>query len=135
MISPTGQGLRQADKWGMGAYGASRKKGKTIHLGADYICEPGQNVVAPITGIIARESRPYGDPEWLYRYSGLVMYNEHVSLKLFYLEPMRQFIGTRVRMGDIIGIAQKISDRYPGMTDHIHLQIDSVNPEIFMGMI
>ena len=135
MISPTGRGVRQADKWGMGLYGASRGKGMRTHKGADYVCEPGQNVVAPITGTIAREARPYGDPEWLHRYSGLVIFNQYVSVKMFYLEPMRQLIGKRVRMGEVIGIAQKISDKYPDMIDHIHLEIESVNPELFMGMI
>jgi len=135
MISPTGKGIRQADKWGRGAYGASRDKGNRKHKGTDYVCEPGQNVVAPITGIIRREARPYADPDWLYRYSGLVIENENVSIKMFYLEPMRHLIDKRVRMGDTIGIAQKISDKYPDMIDHVHLQIDSVNPEIFMGMI
>ena len=133
MIQPTGKGLREVDKWGNGYYGASR--GNRIHKGADYVCEPGQDIVAPITGIIARESRPYGDPEWLYRYSGLIIYNEYCNLTLFYLEPLRYLIGTKVRMGEKIGIAQDISERYPGMTPHIHLQINNIDPELFMNFL
>ena len=135
MISPTGQGMRKADKWGKGCYRASRGKGMRLHKGADYVCEPGQDVVSPITGVIMREARPYGDPEWVYRYSGLVIYNDYCSLKLFYLEPIRHLIGTKVRMGDKVGVAQDISERYEGMIPHIHLQMDSVNPQIFMDFL
>ena len=135
MISPTGKGLRKADKWGKGCYGASRGKGMRLHKGADYVCEPGQDIIAPIGGIIARESRPYGEPDWLYRYSGLIMYNELCNITLFYLEPLRFLIGTTVRMGDKIGIAQDISEKYAEMVPHIHLQINSIDPELFMNFL
>ena len=135
MISPTGKGMRRPDKWGGGNYRASRKKGMRLHQGVDYTCKPGQDVVSPITGVIMREARPYADPEWVYRYSGLVIYNDYCSLKLFYLEPIRHLIGTKVRMGDKVGIAQDISERYEGMAPHVHLEISSVDPEIFMNLL
>jgi len=135
MVSPTGKGLRQSDKYGRGAYGVSRRSGTRKHQGADYICEPGQDVVAPIAGTIKREARPYPPPDWFTRYSGLVIENEYCSIKLFYLEPMRQLIGQRIRMGQTIGVAQDISKRYEGMIPHVHLEITSIDPALFTDFL
>lgn len=133
MISPTGKGIRNPDNWGKGVYGSSRKSQdqKRIHAGTDYICEPGQDVVAPIRGLILRRSRPYAKGI----YSGLLIQGRHIAVKMFYFKPETGIIGCFVKQGRKIGVAQDISDKFPGMTPHIHLEIDSVDPEIFTDFL
>jgi murein DD-endopeptidase MepM/ murein hydrolase activator NlpD len=127
MISPTGEGIR-SDRAGDGHYGARR--GAKTHKGVDYICIPEQPIKAPISGRIVREARPYATGD----YSGVVIQNKHYAIKMFYLDPVRDLIGEDVEQGAVIGTAQDISKRYAGqgMTPHIHLEIDHVNPEIFV---
>ncbi len=127
MISPTGNGTRGQDQHGNGRYGAGR--GNRLHTGADYVCIPGTPVVCPIKkGKIVREKRPYAG------YSGLLIRNRDVEITLFYLEPDKNLIGYEVNQGDVIGIAQDISEKYPGIIPHIHMQIDSINPELFINL-
>lgn len=128
MISPTGKGTRGSDKYGSGNYGAGR--GNRIHRGADYICVSGQDVVSPIFGTVVRIARPYKK----IGYSGLLIRNSGIEIKLFYLKPSVKIVGTNVNAGDKIGIAQDISKKYPGMIPHIHLQIDSIDPELLINL-
>ena len=128
MISPTGQSVRGLDKHGSGEYGAGR--GGRLHRGADYICIPGQEVVSPITGTIIRIAKPYKGDD----YSGLLIRNSNVEIKLFYLKPSPRIVGISVKIGDVIGTAQDISKKYPGMIPHVHLQIDSINPDLFINL-
>ena len=58
MISPTGQGIR-SDKEGGGHLGAPR--GSRIHRGDDYICDEGQDIVAPFDLRIVRVAYPKTD--------------------------------------------------------------------------
>ncbi len=128
MISSTGKGTRGSDKYGSGNYGAGR--GSRIHRGADYICVPGQDVVSPISGTVIRVARPYmGDD-----YSGLLIRSPDIEVKLFYFNPLTRIVGMNVKAGDKIGVAQDISKKYPGMIPHIHLQIDSINPELLINL-
>jgi len=129
MISPTTQGIRRADKWGNGEYGQAR--GEKLHKGGDYICEPGQSVVSPIAGLVIRRARPYRKG----KFSGLLIQGRHIAVKMFYLKPEKNIIGRYVHQGDTVGIAQDISEKYPGMTPHIHVRIDSADPEILTCML
>ncbi len=122
MISPTGRGVRGRDDWGSGAFGASR--GDRTHQGADFICTPGQAVVAPCKCYIVREARPYMNKP----YSGVLLVDGALSIKLFYLLPFKDLIGTGAEQGQTIGLAQDISDPdYAGMTPHIHMEIKGAN--------
>ena len=129
MISPTGKGIRKPDKWGRGEYGQAR--GKKLHKGGDYICEPGQDVVSPIAGLIIRKARPYRKG----KFSGLLIQGRHIAIKMFYFKPTKNIIGHYVHQGDIVGVAQDIAEKYPGMTPHIHVRIDSLDPEILTCML
>jgi hypothetical protein len=129
MISPTGHGIRRPDKWGRGEYGVTR--GKKRHEGGDYTCDPGQDIIAPIDGIIVRVARPYRKG----KYSGVLLQGKHMTLKLFYLKPDRSVIRASVRQGERIGTAQDISEKYPGMTPHIHLRIVSMDPGVLTEML
>lgn len=127
MISPTGKGIR-SDGAGDGRYGTAR--GDKIHKGTDYLCEPGQPVYSPITGTIIREARPYTEGP----YSGLLIQGKHCSVKLFYLKP--GVTSGPVKQGQVIGIAQDISKKHgDNMTPHIHLEIESLDPDIFVRML
>ncbi len=127
MQSPTGLGIRY-DIEGQGHYRA--KRGKRLHAGTDYLCKPGQAVFSPISGKIKRIAYPYPDKQ----YQGVVIEGEFFTIKLFYFKPFQDLIGKEVSKGDHIGNAQDISLRYSKyMRPHIHLQIDKVDPNIFIG--
>jgi hypothetical protein len=131
LISPTNKGIRGVDDFGSGNYLARR--GKEIHGAVDFICTPGQDILSPIEGSIIRVANPYaGDPN----YSGLLIENSFLSLKLFYLNPNRNLIGKKIKQGEKIGIAQDISKKYnvgnKKMTPHIHLEINKIDPMVLL---
>lgn len=131
MISPTGKPVRLQDAHGKGCYGAPR--GNRIHRGADFICDPGQEVVCPLyEARVERVSKPYAaDLRW----SGLKLRNAHLELFLWYLEPLAGIVGQWIHQGDVIGHAQDISIKYEGITPHVHLEIESINPVLFISYI
>ncbi len=47
---------------------------------------------------------------------------------MWYLEPYKYAIGQEARVGDAIGIAQDIGEKYEGVTPHIHLRIVKIDP-------
>lgn len=128
--SPTKRGIR-SDAAGDGHYHASR--GDRLHQGLDFICEPGQKVYCPIDNAsFIRLARPYADDD---RYSGIAVKNSHMEILLFYLSPFDDLAGKTLFQNTVIGHAQDITKKYnnPAMTPHIHIQIDSVDPMLFMG--
>ena len=130
MISPTGKGCRGQDAWGSGHYLAPR--GERLHDGRDYICEPGQEVVSPIHGQVVREARPYSTG----KYGGVLIQGPRIAVKMLYFELDKSLIGHMVEQGQVIGTAQDISKKgYPGMTPHVHLEICSADPEVFIKML
>ena len=145
--NPTGNPVRM-DRGGNGRYGAPRsykdKNGnlkRYRHRGTDFECLPGQDVLSPIDGTIVRLATPYADDD---RFSGLVIENDWITLKLFYVavsathQRAAMPVGRSVRKGEKIGPAQDISHRYPGagVTPHVHLEITSLslNPEWYMDL-
>ena len=133
MISPTGHGIRYQDVHGFGLYGKPRAGGKT-HKGADFICVPGQEIVAPSDGRIVRIKMPYGKPVNGVWFSGLLIQASDYEYTLFYFEPIKEVLMTTVKEGQHIGHAQDISIKYPGIIPHVHLQFDSINPELFIRL-
>ena len=128
MISCTGKSIRGSDSWGSGCYGSSR--GSRTHLGSDFECKPGQHVVMPITGTVIRVAHPYLNGD----YSGLLISNDQITLKMFYFTPELKYIGQTLPKGHFIGIAQDISKRYEGMIPHIHVQVESIDPGLLLDM-
>ena len=127
IINPTGRGLRN-DEMGSGNYGAGR--GRRYHQGYDFLCKPGQEVIAPIAGLITRTAYPYAGNR---QYLGLVLQGEWCEVKLFYVKIKSwNLVRKRVKAGDVIGIAQDISDKYgPGCLPHVHLEM-RVDPALFL---
>ena len=88
--------------------------------------------VSPVDGIVIRQAFPYSDKN----YSGVLLGNDSLSLKMFYFIPDKKVLGKRVKQGDRLGIAQDISKRYSSkdrkMIPHIHLQIECLDPTVLM---
>lgn len=118
--------IRDKDRYGNGAYGAGRKKGKDdySHQGVDIVSEPGQDVASPIAGRVVRIAQPYGDDK---TYKGVeIEAVDGTRMKVFYVDPTIK-VGDFVSAGDSIGRAQDITTRYPGITNHVHVEMR--NPE------
>lgn len=116
--NPTG-GLIRSDAAGFGYFGAPRSNGRT-HNGVDFECTVGQYVLSPIDGIVVRHARPYRDGPL----RGIEIKNGDVSIKIFYMEPLK-FFSDKVAPGELIGYTQDVTIRYPdqGMTPHVHLEM------------
>lgn len=113
--SPT----RQLDAHGSGQFGASR--GARRHQGLDIVARAGEQVKSPIDGDVMREALPYpADP----RYRGVVIRGTGkfagYEVKMFYVEGL--FCG-QVKAGQVVGSAQNLGDKYPGITNHVHLEV------------
>ena len=130
MISPTGKGVRGIDSHGSGSWGMPR--GKHIHFGADYICTPGQEIIAPEDGKIIRIAFPYPTMYKDIMYAGVLIRTTWCEFKMFYFEPFKGVLFKDVKQGQVIGTAQNISMKYEGITPHVHLEITSINPELFI---
>jgi len=101
-----------------------------LHNGVDFIAIPGQIVIMPISGLIAREARPYSHSN----YSGVLIRNNHIEVMMFYLELLPSIIGKWLEERDPVGTAQDISKKYPGITNHIHLSIKQIDPELLLNI-
>ena len=126
LINPTGGNIR-SDSMGCGLYGAPR--GDRKHNGLDYCCDPGQTVVSPIDGKIIRVALPYAGA----KYTGLMIEGHQITITMFYISPLPYIVGKDVKAGDVVAIAQDISEKYGhGMLPHVHLRIDSIDPLLVM---
>lgn len=128
IISPTGLGMR-SDAKGEGYYGAPRAGRK--HRGYDFECVPGQEVICPIgpDAEIERIAKPYVTGP----YRGAIISTAQITIKIFYVDILDWLIGKQIDQGDMIGLAQDISNRYGlEMTPHVHLAIIALDPEILL---
>ncbi len=134
MIDPTGKGIRGLDTWGSGAFGASRGKGKK-HKGLDFGSEHLQDVLSPFAGRVTREAWPYKDDPFL---TGMeIETDDGYIAKIFYVLPDPGVVGTRVESGEVIGTAQSLEHRYPGISPHVHVEVrlksgELVDPETLL---
>jgi len=120
--NPTGGEPRRHDSYGDGYFHARRDGGSRPHEGVDYDSRAGQDVEAPISGYVSRIGYAYpGDERFKY------VEIENPALKLtaraFYVDP-RVTVGESVEVGEAIGRAHSLQGRYPGITDHVHLEIE-----------
>jgi hypothetical protein len=112
---------RGRDKYGDGQPGSPRDGGIRIHDGLDIVASPTQKIMSPIGGLIIREAFPYKDD--LSMRGILVRGTQNYvgwEIKLFYV--LGLFSGP-VRAGGLIGHAQDLSRKYPGITNHVHLEV------------
>jgi hypothetical protein len=94
----------------------------------DFVAHPGEEILSPIDGQIVRIAHPYSDDP---TYEGLLIKGTGawagVDVKVFYVEGERS---GPVKAGDRIGRAQSLARRYPGITNHVHLEIKERGREL-----
>lgn len=114
LFSPTFN-ERGADAQGDGRFGASR--GSRLHAGRDYAAKPGTDIMCPVEGVVSRIGQCYSDDP-TYK---LIEINHPIAIiRVMYLMPSVN-PGDTVRPGDTIGYLQDLTPRYPGITNHCHL--------------
>ena len=109
--------FRRCDAQGCGHYGAPR--GGRIHRGVDLACEGKLPVGSPVRGVVTKLGWPYvGNFDIRY----VQISCEKYRYRVFYVSPTVA-VGDTVELGDIIGAAQSLKQLYPGITDHVHLEV------------
>ena len=111
---------RQTDRYGSGQFHAKRSKGikHHNHQGLDIAAKPNEIILSPIDGQVIREASPY--PPFtgiLIRGSGAY---DGYEAKLFYVRGQRCGV---VKAGDVIGVCEDLAVKYPGITNHVHLEV------------
>jgi murein DD-endopeptidase MepM/ murein hydrolase activator NlpD len=119
--NPTHGAVRGGDVFGSGDFGASRDGGKRKHEGVDYVIAPGAPVHSPISGEVARLGYAYRG-EGGYRIVEIVNSETKVKARVLYVAPTVA-VGDVVVAGQEIGAAQELNARYPGITNHVHVEL------------
>lgn len=128
------QRSRRTDKHGSGQFGA--KRGARLHQGLDIEARPGEEVYSPIEGDVLREALPYQDDP---SFRGLVIRGtgqwSGYEVKIFYVDGL--FCG-KTTPGAAIGRAQNLTFKYPGITNHVHVEVRhhgrALSPHEIYGM-
>lgn len=119
--NPTHAAIRGVDAFGSGRFGAQRDKGRRKHLGVDYVAAPGAPVHAPISGQVRRIGYAYRGNTTL-RYIEIANPQTHLVARVLYIAPAVAE-GDEVIAGEQIGAAQNLTQRYPGITNHVHIEM------------
>lgn len=119
--NPTGAAPRGDDPFGHGGFGARRDGGARIHEGVDYAAVADQAVTAPISGFVTKIGFAYAGDTSL-RFVEITNPAIGYVARAFYVEPTVR-VGDALRLGDTIGRAKSLQSHYPGITDHVHLEI------------
>lgn len=119
--------VRENDKWGDGAFGASRGAFKR-HAGVDFAAPPGSQVLSPVSGRVERISAVYKDPAKNGELRAIVIKNfidNGFETKVLYVKPsVGMTVGSSVEAGKtLLGTSQSLQHNYPNITDHVHIQI------------
>jgi murein DD-endopeptidase MepM/ murein hydrolase activator NlpD len=119
--NPTGGAPRGHDAFGDGQFGARRDGGVREHEGVDYVAKAGQDVAAPISGYVTKIGYAYGGDTSL---TFVEISNPALGYvaRAFYVNPGVE-VGQTVRLGEVIGTDQNLQSHYPGITNHVHLEV------------
>ncbi|RYF95157.1 MAG: M23 family metallopeptidase [Caulobacteraceae bacterium] len=120
-VNPTGQAPRLLDAFGYGEFGASRDGGSRQHEGVDYTADADQAVAAPISGFVTKIGYAYGGDDSL-RFVEITNPALGYVARAFYVDP-DVLVGQAVRLGETIGTVASLQSHYPGITDHVHLEV------------
>ncbi len=134
ILNPVPGSTIRNDQAGAGFFHARRRNSKKehyLHKGVDLTLPQGtgQDVVSPISGKVRRISTVYSTKPF---FSGIVIENPDICVKLFYMKPIKNSLPWFVNQGEIIGFAEDISERYTGASPHIHLEVSWVSPLLLM---
>jgi murein DD-endopeptidase MepM/ murein hydrolase activator NlpD len=119
--NPTGSAPRGHDDFGDGEFGARRDGGTRAHEGVDYIAQAGQAVHAPMSGYVTKIGYAYAGDTGL-KFVEITNPALGYAARAFYVSPGVE-VGASVRLGDTIGKVESLQGHYPGITDHVHLEI------------
>jgi len=119
--NPTGAAPRGHDAFGDGFFGARRDGGSRDHEGVDYRAVGGQAVRAPMSGYVTKIGYAYaGDTDL--KFVEITNPALGYAARAFHVTPGVE-VGQTVRLGDTIGRVESLQGHYPGITDHVHLEI------------
>jgi peptidoglycan LD-endopeptidase LytH len=123
-VNPTDKGVRDVDNFGSGHFLASRDGGVRRHEGVDYVSTAGQDVQAPISGYVTKIGYAYSD-DANFRYVELTNRAIGYVARVFYVQPV-VVLGQAVRLGQVVGTTETLRKRYPGITDHVHVELAEI---------
>lgn len=114
--------VRDHDVHGFGNYGASR--GDHDHKGQDFKCNVGYGFPAPFDCVVKRVGFVYqGSIKWrLLEIIGTTGTFRNWKAKLMYLQDDSN-IDKEYKKLDLIGKCQNISEKYAGITPHVHVEL------------
>ncbi|HEY5412596.1 MAG TPA: peptidoglycan DD-metalloendopeptidase family protein [Caulobacteraceae bacterium] len=122
--NPTGRDVRGCDDFGCGDFGSDRDAGGRRHQGVDFDAAAGQQIAAPISGFVSKIGLAYtGDQR--YRYVEITNPALHYEARVFYVDPT-VLEGQAIHLGQGIGRDHSLQARYPGITNHVHLEIEKI---------
>ena len=119
--NPTGAAPRGHNNFSHNQFGARRDGGSRSHEGVDYTATAGQHVQAPISGYVTKIGYAYaGAPDLKF----VEITNPALGYvaRAFYISPGVE-LGQTVRLGEAIGRVESLQAHYPGITDHVHLEV------------
>jgi murein DD-endopeptidase MepM/ murein hydrolase activator NlpD len=119
--NPTGQAPRTHDAFGCGDFGASRDGGVREHEGVDYAARAGQAALAPISGFVTKVGYAYSGDNSL-KFVEITNPAIGYVARAFYVDPSVA-VGQALRLGQPIGRVVSLQGHYPGITDHVHLEV------------
>ena len=129
------RGTRLSDAWGTGNYGASRDGGARVHLGLDFISQPGDLVMSVFAGKVISTGWAYpdtgelgslwleGEGEWKHWRA------QYLYVKALIESPGASVVGRRFDAGELLAHAQDVSAYYSKkdpkrhMINHVHLML------------
>jgi hypothetical protein len=122
--NPTGKDVRGCDDFGCGGFGAERDEGGRRHEGVDFDASAGQKIEAPISGFVSKIGLAYpGDQR--FHFVEITNPALHYEARVFYVDPSVSE-GQAVHLGQSIGRDHSLERRYPGITNHVHLEIERI---------
>jgi murein DD-endopeptidase MepM/ murein hydrolase activator NlpD len=119
--NPTGAVPRGHDVFGDGFFGARRDGGSRAHEGVDYVAAAGQAVRAPMSGYVTKIGYAYAGDTSL-KFVEITNPALGYAARAFYVSPQVE-VGASVHLGQTIGVVESLQDHYPGITEHVHLEI------------
>jgi murein DD-endopeptidase MepM/ murein hydrolase activator NlpD len=119
--NPTGGVPRGHDEFGDGQFGARRDGGAREHEGVDYVAQAGQDVAAPISGYVTKIGYAYAGSSDL-KFVEISNPALGYVARAFYVKASVE-VGQAVRLGEVIGQDQSLQKHYPGITNHVHLEV------------
>lgn len=119
--NPCQASVRGHDEFGSGLFQARRDAGARKHHGVDFVAAPGALVRAPIAGVVTELGAVYRDTAKL-RFVEVTNEVTKLTARVFYVSASVT-MGDHLAAGDVIGLAQSLQQRYPGITNHVHVEL------------